>query len=132
MTERTLNDIMEIDHVIRVSADGVISEDTPGIYAPEVFIPTHDGQILADDEQEMTNYLRGQGWEPVTGWSGQYSYAGPIMHPSEYVGGALETHIRETPGYWVACVATCDDDEIAGWLLLFREIPEVDSSASAG
>jgi hypothetical protein len=33
------------------------------------------------------------------------------MHASEYVGGGLEDHIRETPGLWVAVVVSCLPDE---------------------
>src|ERR1043166_1835159 len=75
---RDLNDIMEIDHVIRVNPDGTIDADprkthplTP--HAPESVMETrHDGQILAGDEEAWTARIRSEGWEPETGWTGQY------------------------------------------------------------
>lgn len=91
---QTLNDLMEFDHVIEVHEDGTISEPQ-GIYAPE----------MLDDELDR------QGWTLLTGWTGQYGYAGPTMHASEYIGGALERHIRETPGVYVAIVAYASADE---------------------
>lgn len=135
MTERTLNDIMEIDHVIKVTADGVISEDTPGIYAPEVYVDCDDdGQISRDDDAEMMRVIESAGWTVVNGYSGQQGYAGPIMHPSEFIGGGIEDHIREIPGYYVVCsVETLDDDETpAGWVLLFREIPQQGNPRALG
>lgn len=119
----SLNSIMQVDHVIRVREDGAIGHPQ-GVYAPEFSVGVdHDGQILDAHERDMIENVRSQGWELETGWSGQYHYSGPIMHASEYVGGALEAHIRETPGYWCVVVVETDDDhdEPAGWALAFRE-----------
>lgn len=52
-------------------------------------------------------------WEPMTGYTGQYGYNGPHMHPSEYVGGALARDILDTPGLYVCVVVDygpCADD----------------------
>jgi hypothetical protein len=51
-----------------------------------------------------------------------HGYHGIVMHSSEYIGGALETHIRETPGLWVAVTVETDDDDeqAAGWALAYR------------
>jgi hypothetical protein len=99
---QTLNDLMQMDHVILVADDGAITEPQD-VYAPELNIGCNDdGQISADDDRVMVAEALDQGWTVLKGWSGQYCYSGPIMHASEYVGGALEQHIRETPGYWVA------------------------------
>lgn len=130
MSERTLNDIMQFDHVIRVK-NSVITEDNFPIpvFAPELMIGTDaDGQILSEHERHMIQDAKRYGWDVQTGWSGQYSYSGPIMHTSEYIGGALADHIRETDGYWVVVAAECwpvnggDETEPAGWLLLHREL----------
>lgn len=131
---RTLNDIMQFDHVIRVKNGEITETDFPiSIHAPELMIGTDaDGQILAQHERTMIHDALRLGWTVQTGWSGQYSYSGPIMHPSEFIGGALADHIRETDGYWVAVSADMwplkDDDgnditdSPAGWLLLHREL----------
>lgn len=119
----SLDDIMSIDHVIRILPGGIIDDNVPGVWSPEVHIDTDDdGQILDAHEKTMIEELRAQGWEPLNGWSGQYSYSGPIMHASEYIGGGLEKHIRETPGFYVAVAVETDDaDDPAGWLCLYRE-----------
>jgi hypothetical protein len=100
---QALNDLMGFDHVIQVHEDGSITE--PGIHAPELA----DGHIYHDKWSFFTG-----------GYSGQYGYSGPIMHPSEYIGGRLEKDIRETPGYFVALVnSSPDDDEPDGWAVAY-------------
>jgi hypothetical protein len=124
---QTLNEIMQFDHVIRVNADGTIDESVPGVHAPEFDVETdEDGQILDEHERAMIEEVRRQGWELLTGWTGQYAYSGPIMHASEFVGGGLEQHIRETPGLYCCVTIETDDDhdEAAGWAIAFRETEE--------
>lgn len=121
---RTLNDMMQIDHVIRVREGGVIDAGVTGVWAPEIHVGTdEDGQITDADERQMIEDAEAQGWTLLTGWTGQYSYNGPIMHASEYIGGGLETHIRETPGLYCAVVVETDDDrdDAAGWAVAYRE-----------
>jgi hypothetical protein len=99
---RDLNDIMQFDHVIRVNLDGTITYNLPGVYAPELLMHAdEDGQVMPEDERDYIAQAERQGWELLRGWTGQYGYAGVIMHPSEYVGGALADHIREIPGLYV-------------------------------
>ena len=115
MTDRPLTDIMEFDHVIEVHPDGSIT-DRRDIWAPEL----RDGEL----EQGQPGP-----WELLNGFSGQDRYAGPIMHPSEYIGGGMERYIRETPGIYVSLVAYYtpenpddnDGDDIEGWAVAFRE-----------
>jgi hypothetical protein len=107
-----LNDIMEFDHVIRVHADGTIT-DEPGAYAPSLF----DGE------------LDSPGWAMMDGYSGQDRYAGPVMHASEFIGGQMERDIRETPGVYVAIAAYYSPEEgdedgetvIDGWAVAVRD-----------
>jgi hypothetical protein len=129
-----LDRIMEIDHVIRVHADGTVSDadDSPRIYAPECLIETdQDGQILAGHEAAFKASVKSQGWDLMDGYSGQYRYAGPIMHPSEYIGGGLARDILERPGLYVACIVSClpygsednsetGETEDAGWIVCRR------------
>ncbi|MET7984588.1 hypothetical protein [Streptomyces sp. NPDC005281] len=126
-----LNAMMGFDHVILVRENGAV-EDARGVYGPEVHCEYagafEDAQILEEHDRAMSEYIRGQGWELETGWSGQYLYSGPIMHPSEYIGGAISDHIRETPGYWVALVVEIHpedenaDPESVGWALAYKEV----------
>lgn len=52
-------------------------------------------------------------WEPMAGYTGQYGYNGPHMHPSEYVGGGMARDILDTPGLYVCVLVDygpCTDD----------------------
>lgn len=100
MSERTLSDIMDFDHVIEVLADGSIQEHNGGHYAPTM----ESGEL-----QESSDY-----WSLMTGYSGQYLYKGPSMHTSEFIGGGMERDILATPGFYVAVVdhyIGCYNDE---------------------
>jgi hypothetical protein len=125
----TLNGLMQFDHVIQVRPDGTIDECPQSIWAPEVYCETADDEyrsVLNEHEQAMIASVRSQGWELETGWTDQWGYNGALMHPSEFVGGRLEDHIRETPGYWVACLVCFPDaeDYSDGWVIAFCEIEE--------
>lgn len=119
----TLNDMMTFDRVIYVGPDGTINTNVVGYDDPEVSVPADDeGQILKSDEEIMQERVNYTGWTLLSGWSGQYSYSGPIMHPSEFIGGGLERHIRETPGYYAAVIVYVDGEEDpAGWAVVYRE-----------
>ena len=105
---KNLNSIMSIDHVIRVHDDGTIS-DVDNVHAPTLF----------DDELDDPRWSFFS-----TGYTGQYGYNGPVMHDSEYIGGALARDILETPGVYAAIVSSyTDDDEDAdniteGWAIV--------------
>lgn len=122
--DQPLNDLMDIDHVITVDEGGHVTEPQ-GIYAPELEMEVDgDGQILDGHEAAYKAEAARQGWELLEGFTGQHAYRGPVMHPSEYVGGGLEDHIRETPGTYVAIVVRCSDGEDAGWAVAYRPPPE--------
>jgi hypothetical protein len=122
-----LNDRMDFDHVIKVDGRGIVTE--PGGYAPElVMFVDEDGSAMPDSDEQLHEQAKSAGWRLLSGWTGQYRYSGPVMHPSEYVGGALARSILETPGeYVVTMVSTLaedeadDDEEPAGWAIAFRE-----------
>lgn len=118
-----LDEIMSFDHVVRVSDDGTVSDDVQGVYAPELLMSTDaDGSILADDEADYIAQAERQGWELLKGFTRQHGYRGVGMHASEYIGGALEDHIRETPGLYVAIEIETDDDDLPdGWAVAYRE-----------
>ena len=91
-----LNSIMEFDCPITVHEDGTVTHAPDSVYAPDLY----------DDE------LSGDGWDLMDGYSGQYGYSGPIMHPSEFIGGGMARDILSEPGTYVAVAAywspTCD------------------------
>jgi hypothetical protein len=115
----TLSDLMEFDHVIRVNADGTVTDalaDAP--WAPSLYV---------DDDGAETFDTGGHPWELLTGHTGQCGYSGPVMHPSEYIGGGLERAILSRPGLYVAIVADCyptdtdPDPEPAGWAVAYMD-----------
>lgn len=85
--DRTLNDRMEFDHVIEVTAAGDII-DRSDLYAPDLY----------DDE------LADPDWVLLDGYSGQHGYSGPMMHASEFIGGRMASDILADPGVYVALV----------------------------
>lgn len=93
--KRTLSDRMDFDHVIEILPDGSII-DRPDIWSPD----------LCDDELDARDH-----WILLDGYSRQDRYSGPIMHPSEYIGGAMERDILAEPGVYVALVAYYSPDE---------------------
>ena len=107
-----LQAIADFEHPFIVNHDGTLS-DAVGVYAPEVY---HDS---ANDVE-----VYGDNWEPLTGYTGQYSYNGAVMHSSEYIGGRLARDILETPGTYVVVVVNVHADadgfepEPAGWAIL--------------
>jgi hypothetical protein len=144
---------MEFDHIIRVNADGTITEDLD--------MSTMDrGSYfdLAVDQDGTDIFDMSAGWTLLSGFTGQYGYNGPVMHASEYVGGGLERHIRETPGYYVVLIVnaleshvwqesrftgtttcsrcgllpldaddmetTCQIDEPAGWAIAYKPLDD--------
>lgn len=124
-----LNDVMEFDHPVMVDENGVVHDHLPGVYAPELIMATDgDGQILDEHEADFIEQAKRQGWQLLSGWTGQHGYRGVVMHPSEFVGGALADHIRETPGTYVVVSVECDDDTghdiPAGWAVAYRPEPE--------
>jgi hypothetical protein len=84
-----LSDLMEFDHPITVTDDGRVIDGPAGVYAPDLY----------DDD------LDSDSWELLNGYSGQDRYAGPIMHPSEFIGGGMARDILSEPGTYVAVAA---------------------------
>lgn len=93
----SLSELMDFDHVIHVHGDGTVTEPRD-VYAPDC----NDGAVEGD-------------WSLLTGFSGQYRYSGPIMHPSELIAGGIARYILENPGTYVAVVAyyMCERDDHA-------------------
>lgn len=125
VTAENLDEVMGLDaSPIEVHEDGTVTR-VSDVYTPEVVIDTdEDGQITAEHEDGMVEYVRTQGWEMLSGYTSQYGYRGPIMHVSEYIGGDLARDILAEPGiYTTAEVTTADDDDQpTGWVVLKKII----------
>ena len=89
-----LNSQMEFGGAYTIDADGEVKSSSD--YPPS----------FIDDECD------GSGWTPVTGFSGQHGYSGPVMHPSEQLGGKMEDYVYENPGTYalVEAIYTTDED----------------------
>lgn len=119
---QSLNEQMSFGHVVSSDGDGNVT-DVSGMLANEVVYLALDvdGQSHDDDFQDLY-----AGWTALPGFTGQYAYRGPVMHPSEYIGGRLETFIRENAGFYVAVVVDGlepdenDEHPSIGWAILYR------------
>lgn len=116
MQTKTLNEIMEFDHVIKILG-GKVVEANREIYGPDLYW----------DMDEFVLDTQG-GWELLSGYSGQFQYDGPIMHPSEYIGGHMEQDILAKDGLYVALVCDTiylnedDETENVGWAVAYRPL----------
>ena len=133
--DRALNDRMEFDHIIQVHPDGTITDSPLSAGSVDAYF---DLNVTPDGTDEFT---MSPGWTLLSGFTGQYSYNGPVMHPSEFIGGGLERHILETPGLYVALEVSgrceyngttrCDvesgcDCEPAGWAVAYLDTTDGD------
>lgn len=113
-TQIELNSIAEFGCPFKVTATGeVITGVDLGHtdYFPE--------SVMHEDNDDYSAELAP--WEPVRGYTGQYGYNGPVMHPSEYLGGNMARDVLATPGLYV-CITVEDGDDLegdaVGWMLL--------------
>jgi len=112
---------VEFDVPFTVGHSGnVYNPATRDVHAPSVWHDETD-DIVID----------GEGWEALTGYTGQYSYNGAVMHASEQLSGRLADDILTTPGtYVLVVVEVLEDDgedtgeypEPAGWAVLRRTV----------
>lgn len=108
---------LDFDHPFTIDADGNV-HDAPGEFAPSVY---HSDDIEIDDAA----------WSgAIRGMTGQYGYAGHVMHPSEFIGDAIARELFENndAGTVFAVVTVevwpTDDDpgpDPAGWTIVRKE-----------
>lgn len=107
---RTLSDVMDFDHPIRVMPDGTVTdairEHAPNVHAYPSKTAGGPDEILVIPDN----------WRLMDGYSGQQGYRGPIMHPSEFIGGRMADDILSEPAVYVAVAvygidANCDSEE---------------------
>lgn len=113
---------LEFDTVFEVKvSDGTVIE-RHDLYAPTV-TNDPDGDVDVD----------GEGWECLTGMTGQYGYNGAGMHASEYIGTGIAERLYDMAvtaaedGERLAFVAVviddADDGEPDGWAIAYRKVP---------
>jgi hypothetical protein len=110
-----LSNLMEFDHVIAVGDNGDVYDGVQHKHAPDCF--------------NVDPYHRSiEGWELLSGYTGQHGYDGPWMHDSEQLGGRMAGDILERPGYYVAVYASYPDEDEPetgqtyeeGWAVAYR------------
>lgn len=113
MRTNALDEMMSLDGtVVEVLDDGTFRRYEGKVQTPKVILSTDDdGQILKEHDAAMVQHIESQGWYVEMGWTRQYSYSGPLMHTSEFVGGSLMEHILETPGLWCALPVDIESEE---------------------
>lgn len=132
VTPDTLSSVMEFDHIVRVNADGTVSDTDMSVGDTGSYF---DLNVAPDgtDEFELS-----EGWTLMSGYTGQHGYNGPVMHASEFIGGRMARDILSTPGYYVLlevqadCNGTEDGCSIedgcncepAGWAVAYKELGE--------
>lgn len=119
---------VEFDTVFQVGHSGNVYSYASRSDIPPVPTVWHDDELdMLIDDLPYTDHPE---WECVTvGYTGQYGYNGPVMHASEFIGGALADDIVIRPGYYVVCEVSAypdgyvDGDDVveydtAGWTIL--------------
>lgn len=119
-----LNEIMQMDHVIQVHADGSVTDAPADVYGPEVSVETDaEGSYTwtRDDHGKLTwnIHVDGPGWTLLNGYAADDG--SEILPNAQYIGGDLAAAIRATPGYYVATVVSDGTDEPGGWCVAFKE-----------
>lgn len=115
-----LDRAVNFDEVFLVKRDptGIGVEFQTGSFA------AHAPSVTSGSEADIT--VDGQGWEAVTGMTGQWGYFGAVMHASEMVGQKMVEEIvrlsLDEPTYWVFTEVTDDEDpdSACGWALLHK------------
>ena len=135
--DRAIGFDMPFDLSLRDDTGRVTLSRADDVWAPEMVELDPEHGLLVD------GYVIDRSpWRAVSGYSGQYGYAGPIMHASEFIGGGMADDLLSTaedcPTYVVTSVEVfgCDEDcdpdehtpedveagtwehEPAGWILL--------------
>lgn len=95
--DRNLSNLMDFDHVIAIGPDGEAYEGVSK-HAPDCF-----------NVDPYSNSI--EGWELMTGYTGQHGYDGPWMHDSEQLDGRMVGDILDRPGYYVAVYASYPDED---------------------
>ena len=133
VTADSLDFIMDFDRVIQVHENGTVS-DVNALLAPTLAMEVDgDGQSIHANDEDIISQAAAAGWSLLSGFTGQHGYRGPIMHPSEFIGGVLANVILEKPGYYVSVVVECEHPENrqgetdnplnpAGWAVAYREV----------
>src|SRR5699024_11906394 len=111
--EMPLNAMVEWDSAFRVNPNG--TGDTGVESAAANSLMTIAENTCADEFDDVP--------EAVTGHSGQHGYSGPIMHPSEQLGGGMASDVLDSPGTYMLTEAQDLDDRenLARWGLRRRD-----------
>lgn len=120
MTHDELRELLEDFTVVEIrGGKGTVRDD---IYSVEAVYYLGEGPGGDDVFEDLNN------WTPLTGYSGQDRYSGPVMHESEYIGGGMADHIINTDGIYTFSVVMMDEPDeyeehpVIGWMILTRPL----------
>lgn len=98
-------------------ADGVLVPRLD-VYGPESV--EHDAQH--DTLVDGVPYAEHDQWRALTGYTGQYGYHGPMLHPSEVPSAGMAEGMFGDPEEWEEAgsgvYVMCPDSEGHGWYVL--------------
>lgn len=116
----------EFDHVYLIDGLGMVTDNAHNVYAPDV---------INDSEHDvLIDYLRVEDseWSVLTGHTGQQSYNGAVMHPSEQWGKWAINDLAsrtEEDGHVAFCIVEVRDDEgdypegdPIGWAVAYKVV----------
>lgn len=119
-----LSELMEFGAVVTSNGSGSVTANgyDHSQYVEEI-------QYVYSEEDGSTDEPDAPaGWEYLRGFTNQYSYNGPVMHSSEFMGGALAEHIIDNPGTYATVMIEAlpvdldgnEEAEPVGWAVLHR------------
>lgn len=111
VTHKELSDLMEFGRLIYTLNGEAVALDEGVV---NIATPEEIQYVDLDADGGAPDPIAPDGWEYLTGFTGQYSYNGNTMHPSEFIGGRLADHILSNPGYYVAVEIDALDWSIEG------------------
>lgn len=101
--QESLNETMGLGDWVYSDGNGRVWQDWKNCPYTEGLISYHEDEEIDIDDMSPSDLSQ---WvectELLSGFTGQYSYDGALLHESEFIGGGLESHIRNNAGWYVA------------------------------
>lgn len=110
---------IDMDEYVGITSPGIVVDEQGNLFerSYKTSHPYSDGIVAVDEEdlrEQEEALVKGEenGWQAVTGFSGQHGYDGPVMHASEVIGdSAMADYIRDNPGEYVAVTVSQEMSE---------------------
>lgn len=121
VTPDQLNRIAEFNTPFKTFGDGSV------MTGQDIGHTGYFADVIMHDENDDYADQMDDDFKPVTGYSGQYGYRGPVMHPSEFLGGGMARDVLDTPGVYVVLAVEAEGEDYdpetgetdsVGWMLI--------------